>query len=344
MCVIAALAQAVAPVSEGAPAQAVAQVTAAETASDPVWAHGWYAVTCLWLAAGTIAALGIMHALGRRPLALGAPRVHWPLAPAPSLFLIAVLMMAGAAAASGAAQASGPSAPGSVRDSAIASLANYGAQLLLMAGIWWALSDTLARRPSGKPGGAGVQAADSQLIARVHVSAALPADAPAPMGRARAAAFGALAMAISWPLTQAAGVVASTVQQSISGTSAPQTAHRTLEALGQSGDPLWIAVTALVAVLMAPIVEEILYRGALQQALNGIGMPRTLSMLGASALFALAHWGSLVAGSEAGALTMLLLLGLVFGWTYERTGSMWAPFAAHAAFNAANLAIFLTQQ
>ena len=320
------------------------RVPETDTASEPIWAHGWYAVVYLWLAAGTLIAFVILHALGRRPLALGPPHVHWPLAPAPSLFLVATLMMAGAAAASGAAQAMGLSGEGGLRDGAIASLANYGTQLLLMAGIWWALSETLMRRAVGQPEPAGESPPDETSIAATPAVSAQSASVTMPVGRARAAAIGALVMAISWPVTQAAGVIASTVQRSVTGNDVPGTAHRTLEAMGQSGDPLWIAVMGLVAVLMAPLVEEVIYRGALQQALKGIGMPRIAALLVASALFALAHWGSLVAGSEAGALTMLTILGLVFGWTYERTGSMWAPVAAHATFNAANLAIFLAQR
>jgi len=305
---------------------AAAPGAAADVASDPVEAQGWSATVYMWLAAGTVIALAALHARGRRPLALGGDRVRWPLAPAPSLFLVAVLMMAGAAAASGAMQLSGAATPGGVRDSAIASLANYGTQLLLMSGIWWALSGALMQRAE----------------APVDGVAARPGSAAS--GRARAAAVGALAMAVAWPLTQATGVIASTVQRSVTGTDAPDTAHRTLEAMGQSGDPLWIAAMGVVAVLLAPLVEEIVYRGALQQALKGIGVPRVIALLAASALFSLAHWGSLVAGAEAGALAMLMVLGVVFGWTYERTGSLWAPFAAHATFNAANLAIFLAQR
>ena len=231
-----------------------------------------------------------------------------------------VLMVGGAAAASAAAQALGAGPADDLRARAIASLANYGAQLLLAGGIWWALAGAV----------------------RQHRT--LAAEAAVPLGALRAAALGALAMAVGWPVVQATGVVASTVQQSLSGVAAPDTAHRTLEAMGQSGDAAWIAATALVAVVLAPLAEEILYRGALQQALHGLGAPRTVALLGASALFAAAHWGSLVGGSEAGALAMLLVLGLIFGWVYERTGSMWAPFTAHALFNAANLAIFLAQR
>lgn len=274
----------------------------------------------LGIAAAAAVAFGTLRALGHRPLAFGPERVRWPLAPAPSLFMMLVLMVAGAASAALVTQALGTGAADDVRARAIASLANYGAQLLLVAGIWWALAGAVGRGAGAIEGAA------------------------APMGRARSAAAGALAMAVGWPIVQAGGAVASTVQQSLSGVAAPDTAHRTLEAMGQSGEVAWIAATALVAVVLAPLAEEILYRGALQQALHGLGMPRILSLFSASAVFAAAHLGSLVGGSEAGALTMLLILGMVFGWAYERTGSMWAPFTAHALFNAANLAIFLAQR
>jgi hypothetical protein len=74
VCVIAASAQAVAPVSEGTPPQPFVRVPAQDSASEPFWAHGWYAVTYLCLAAGTVVAFCVLHALGRRPLALGRPR------------------------------------------------------------------------------------------------------------------------------------------------------------------------------------------------------------------------------------------------------------------------------
>lgn len=314
MCVIAAR------------AQGIAESAAAGAPSDPAEAHGWLSYAYIGVGGAILLALAVPYAFGRRPLALGPERVRWPLAPAPSVFLMLLLMVAGAAAASAAMQALGAEAGEDVRSRAIASMANSGTQLLLVAGVCWAIGDSRVARPplqSGSP-------AD--------------ADARSPMGRARAAALGAAVMAIGWPLVQAGGVIASTVQRALTGVDAPDTAHRTLEAMGQSGDAAWIAATALVAVVLAPLAEEILYRGALQQALHGLGIPRVLSIAGTSALFAAAHWGSLVGGSEAGALTMLFLLGLMFGWSYERTGSLWAPFTAHAMFNAANLAIFLLQR
>lgn len=298
--------------------------------AEPAAASSALALAYLWMSAAVLGTLVALRVWGLRPLSIGADRVRWPLAPAPSLVLLAVLMVAGAATAAAVMQALGPDGAGGLRERAVASLANYGAQLLLMAGIWWALAETLRRRAVD---GSALPAPPAEGDTRA-----------ARMPRWRASLVGAAAMAVAWPLAQAAGVLAGTVQSAIGGTEVPDTAHRTLEALGQSSDALWMGVTALVAVILAPIVEEILYRGALQQAMRGLGASRTLALWIASALFALAHWGSLVDGAEAGALAMLMVLGLAFGWCYERTGSLWAPVAAHALFNAANLTIALVQR
>ena len=53
----------------------------------------------------------------------------------------------------------------------------------------------------------------------------------------------------------------------------------------------------------------------------------------ASVIFALAH---LTVVPPHG-LAALFVLSLGFGWAYEKTGSLWAPFTMHALFNAGNL-------
>jgi membrane protease YdiL (CAAX protease family) len=42
-----------------------------------------------------------------------------------------------------------------------------------------------------------------------------------------------------------------------------------------------------------------------------------------------------------GALATLVVLSVGWGMLYERTGRLWAPMIAHAAFNAANLWVAL---
>lgn len=122
------------------------------------------------------------------------------------------------------------------------------------------------------------------------------------------------------------------------GTDAPdQTAHETLARLtaqGQAHDPWWWATIGAV-VLGAPLIEEFIYRGLLQQGVKRLAGSAWRGMAVTSALFALAH----VHAVEAHALPTLLVLGLGFGWAREKTGSLWVPILMHTGFNAMNVAL-----
>lgn len=95
------------------------------------------------------------------------------------------------------------------------------------------------------------------------------------------------------------------------------------------------------AVIGAPVAEEIIFRGMVQTSLGQtIGWQRRwTSIVLASVLFSLIHfgvpWQSLVA---------LFLISLVFGYLYERTGSLLTPIVAHVVFNAVNIALVLAGQ
>jgi uncharacterized protein len=92
------------------------------------------------------------------------------------------------------------------------------------------------------------------------------------------------------------------------------------------------AVPALLAiVVIAPVAEEILFRGLLFQ-----GLRRRLSFPAAavvsSVLFAAVHIeptlvGSLFVGTGA------FLYGMLYAWLLHRYGTLWLPIAAHAARN-----------
>ena len=87
------------------------------------------------------------------------------------------------------------------------------------------------------------------------------------------------------------------------------------------------------AVVLAPVVEEILFRGVLYPAIKQRGYPRC-ALFGTSLLFAAIH-GSLMT------LVPLFFLAAVFVWLYERTGTLAAPIAAHSFFNTVNFFIFI---
>ena len=91
----------------------------------------------------------------------------------------------------------------------------------------------------------------------------------------------------------------------------------------------------VMAVVVAPIAEEILFRGILYPAIKQIGYPR-LAAIGTAFLFALFHVNLLTFAS----LTVVAL-GLIA--LYEFTDNLLAPITAHAVFNASNLIMLFWQ-
>jgi len=96
----------------------------------------------------------------------------------------------------------------------------------------------------------------------------------------------------------------------------------------------WRAMLIVGACVLLPILEETLFRGILYRALRR-HWSFAPAAVGSAAIFAVIHlsWVGMVP---------YLLLGLVFAYLYERSGSLVAPWAAHGAFNGFNLAILLT--
>jgi membrane protease YdiL (CAAX protease family) len=95
--------------------------------------------------------------------------------------------------------------------------------------------------------------------------------------------------------------------------------------------PAVIAAFAVLAVVVVPLLEEIIFRGGLYRALRdemGIGVAAVFS----ATIFAALHF------NEA-AFVPLIVLSLLFVFVYEWTGSLWACVALHACFNGFNLGL-----
>jgi uncharacterized protein len=105
----------------------------------------------------------------------------------------------------------------------------------------------------------------------------------------------------------------------------PQTA---VELVKSTRSPAQLAILGFAAVVLAPVAEEILFRGVLFQALRQRGY-EVSAWLGTSFLFALIH-GNLAA------LFPLMFLAVVFAWLYARTGNLLASITAHSVFNGLN--------
>ena len=92
-------------------------------------------------------------------------------------------------------------------------------------------------------------------------------------------------------------------------------------------------IFAIGAIILAPIVEESLFRGILYPMIKQQGYPR-LALFGSSLLFAAIHFNLMT-------FVPLFVLALVLVLLLETTDTLLAPIITHACFNAANFFIYL---
>jgi membrane protease YdiL (CAAX protease family) len=92
----------------------------------------------------------------------------------------------------------------------------------------------------------------------------------------------------------------------------------------------------VAAVLLAPVAEEVLFRGILYPAIKQAGRPR-LALWCTALLFAAVHMNLVT-------FVPLMVLALVLTALYERTNNLLAPITAHVLFNALNFAMLLVLQ
>jgi membrane protease YdiL (CAAX protease family) len=112
--------------------------------------------------------------------------------------------------------------------------------------------------------------------------------------------------------------------------------HVLLMALGQVS-PAWRVGAVLSAVVMAPLAEEIFFRGLVQSTVRRFVNAPWVSVVLASGLFVLVH------AENPQNLPSLLALSLVLGYNYERTGRLWPSIVAHALFNAVFVSLELSR-
>ncbi len=108
----------------------------------------------------------------------------------------------------------------------------------------------------------------------------------------------------------------------------PLPQHDVLVLLDQPGLPGWVpGALWLCAVVIAPVAEEVFFRGVCQTALNHVFRRRWLSTVLVGSAFGLAHF------SQPQVVAPLIVLGVILGYVYERTGSLVAPITMHLLFN-----------
>ena len=87
----------------------------------------------------------------------------------------------------------------------------------------------------------------------------------------------------------------------------------------------------LLALVVAPLAEEVMFRGlALPALARRLGGPAAVLLV--ALVFALLHF-------HLHSLAALFTLGVALAWVYIHTGTLWAPVTLHALFNGVNLGL-----
>ncbi len=112
----------------------------------------------------------------------------------------------------------------------------------------------------------------------------------------------------------------------------PDEKQELVSILENTHSPVLQGLFVLVATLLVPAAEEVLFRGGLFRYLR-TRIPRWAAVASTSVVFGALHvqWSNHMGGLPS--LLPLIVLAAVFCVAYERTGSIATPIVAHALFN-----------
>jgi membrane protease YdiL (CAAX protease family) len=158
----------------------------------------------------------------------------------------------------------------------------------------------------------------------------------------------------AWPLMMAAITTTIFVAELIYGREYQMQQHQQLKLIEEYPQlPLHIMIV-FVAVVIAPLLEEMLFRGFIQTTVRSILDSRFSNfdcrfeignrqsnmawpaIAATSVFFAIMH-------ADPGHWPALFILGVCMGYSYEKSGSLFRPIFIHLFFNASSIAIALYQ-
>ena len=94
-----------------------------------------------------------------------------------------------------------------------------------------------------------------------------------------------------------------------------------------------LVAMAFAAVVVAPIAEEVIFRGYLYPVVKRF-TDRWFASIFTGVFFGVIHFNLM-------ALPMLALMGVVLAVLYEKSGSLWVPIGCHAAFNGTSIGVMI---
>jgi membrane protease YdiL (CAAX protease family) len=113
-----------------------------------------------------------------------------------------------------------------------------------------------------------------------------------------------------------------------------------IKIFAQADSPALLGTMIALAVIVAPLTEELVFRAGLFRYLR-TRLPRWLALVLPSVFFALLHvnWQTL---QGLASVAPLVVLAVLFSLAYERTGHIGTPIVAHACFNLNTIVIILS--
>lgn len=117
------------------------------------------------------------------------------------------------------------------------------------------------------------------------------------------------------------------------GLQLPTQAQDIVKVFAEIDSPALLSIYLLVAVVGAPIAEELIFRAGLYRFLKS-RQSAPVAMIISATIFAAVHWNAL-------SFTSLVAVGIVLCIAYEVSGNIKVPIFLHAIFNANSIALIL---
>lgn len=194
-------------------------------------------------------------------------------------------------------------------------------------GDWWIVVQGTAFQ-LGMLGGAGI-------AALLQIRRQADADFPPPLPRAEltcgAVIGGAVTFLIALPLVSGTGFVWKLLLERLGVDPGEQ---EMVDLFRNADDPARLAWMCVLAAVVAPVTEELVFRAGLFRYLQG-RVTRPFALCTPALIFAALH-------ANVAAFVPLFVLGVLFAVAYERTGRVAVPMIAHALFNLNTILMIMT--